>query len=115
LAAALGFQIYTGGAPAVITLPNGTRIHNPECAGLNSYGKADDFDEDDILNNVTATATLWQCYLGHHNPAHDVRHRLQIMKHAVHKAHQVADPDKKTLKVFLAPEFFWRGKGKGMP
>jgi hypothetical protein len=33
------------------------------------------------------------------------------MTRALEKAHEAADPDKKTLKIFVAPEFFWRGKG----
>ena len=46
---AMGFQIYTGGAPALIPNSNATLagqpvsnttdfIENPECVGLNSYG-----------------------------------------------------------------------------
>jgi hypothetical protein len=113
---ALGFQIYTGGAPAVLyqnkETKTGKPYHNPECYGLNSYGKADDFDDDDLENtNFTLTEMdLWECYLGHTNPKHDVKQRLRIMEDAVAKAEQVADKDEATLKIFIAPEFFWRGK-----
>lgn len=102
----LGFQIYTGGAP--VEVPGKLGQLNPECLGLNSYGQASELDPDDIARNVTNT--LWQCYLGHSNPAHDVRHRLEIMTDAVEKAYEVARHSSDTLKVFIAPEFFWRGK-----
>jgi hypothetical protein len=106
---ALGFQIYTGGAPAVIRDENGKNHHNPECNGLNSYGKADDFDEDDAGLNLT-DINLWECYLGYTNPKEDVQQRLQIMADAVTKAEEVSDKDPEVLKIFVAPEFFWRGK-----
>ena len=76
---ALGFQIYTGGAPAAIPSPDGKLVYNPECAGLNSYGKADGFDEDDILNNATSKTTLWQCYKGLDDPAQDVSIRYKAV------------------------------------
>lgn len=106
---ALGFQIYTGGAPAVLRDENGTNHHNPECAGINSYGKADDFDQDDAPLNLT-DVHLWECYLGESNPMKDVHHRLRIMADAVAKAEEVSNKDSDVLKIFLAPEFFWRGK-----
>ena len=34
------------------------------------------------------------------------------MTAAVEKAHEAADPSKDILKIFIAPEFFWRGKGE---
>ena len=82
-------------------------IKNPECFGLNTHGQAAELSEDDQAANITNT--LWQCYLGHHNPVRDVRQRLQIMKDAVEKAHAVATTDEETLKIFIAPEFFFRG------
>ena len=103
---ALGFQIYTGGAP--VELPGRPGIKNPECYGLNSYGQATELDPDDIARNISNT--LWQCYLGHNNPVRDVNQRLQIMKDTVEKAERVADPDPNTLKILIAPEFFFRGK-----
>lgn len=106
---ALGFQIYTGGAPAILQDGDGLNYLNPECDGLNSYGKADDFDEDDQGLNLT-DIHLWECYLGHSNPKKDVHQRLKIMADAVAKAEAVSEKDPEILKVFVAPEFFWRGK-----
>lgn len=86
----IGFQIYTGGAPA--RLPDGRK--NPECVGRNAYGQK---------------RSVLQCYIGHDDPIEDVNRRLEIMREAVDRAHQLADPDPNTLKVFIAPEFYWRG------
>ena len=88
----LSFQIYTGGAPAFIN-----NAPNPECANLNSYGMPED-------------AVELQCYLGLGDTAEDVRRRLNIMRDAVDKAYDLSDPSDDTLKIFLAPEFFFRGK-----
>jgi len=114
----MGFQIYTGGAPVIIT-NNSTDVsqfkHNPECIHSN-YGKADDFNEDDLLDHVSLTQiNLWQCYLGDEDPKIDVQHRLQIMTDAVEKAHAATveaetDKEEHILKIFIAPEFFFRGK-----
>ncbi|GAX13226.1 hypothetical protein FisN_17Hh159 [Fistulifera solaris] len=92
----VGFQIYTGGAPA--KLPDGRK--NPECIGRNSYGHMDDGGDD---------GPILQCYVGHDDPLEDVRQRLELMREAVARAHELADPDPMTLKIFIAPEFFWRG------
>jgi hypothetical protein len=81
-------------------------MNNPECEGrLNTLGH---FNED--TTNVSLPITFWQCYLGLDDPIEDAHRRLQIMTDAVEKAHQLADPDPATLKVFNAPEFFFRGK-----
>jgi len=79
---------------------------------MNSYGKADDFDDDDLMNpNLNLTnVDLWECYVGNKNPKLDVEQRLGIMADAVERAHAAADQDSETLKIFIAPEFFWRGK-----
>jgi hypothetical protein len=102
----LGFQLYTGGAP--VEIPGQYGVKNDECLGLNSYGQAAELDPDDIARNVTNTQ--WQCYLGHENPVDDVKHRLKVMTDAVEAAHKVASKDESVLKIFVAPEFFWRGK-----
>lgn len=94
----LSFQIYTGGAPAYITdETTGKPKRNRECHGLHSYGATED-------------STDLQCYLGLEDTAADVRRRLDIMTDAVNKAYDVSTKDRSTLKIFLAPEFFFRGK-----
>jgi hypothetical protein len=134
-----GFQIYTGGAPAFLKAggdegdgdndtSTATMRPNPECVGRHSYGEV-----------VTETDPVLQCYLGHIDPVKDVQHRLDIMATAVERAYNesllweeedsgstattAGDDDDdvsankkkkkkeedRTLKVFVAPEFYWRG------
>jgi hypothetical protein len=95
----IGFQIYTGGAPAFINHTDGTSALNPECVGRESYGQV-----------VGEIAPMIQCYIGLPDPMLDVRGRIEIMMDAVEKAYALADnDDPETLKVFIAPEFYWRG------
>ena len=100
----MGFQIYTGGAPAFfnITLEDGSMDYqeNPECIGLDSYGSMWTEEGDQL-----------QCYLGNYNADQDVQTRLKIMQDAVEQAYRMSDRnhDPTTLKIFIAPEFFWRG------
>ena len=95
----IGFQIYTGGAPAFINHTDGTSSLNPECVGRESYGQV-----------VGEIAPMMQCYIGLPDPMLDVRGRIEIMMDAVEKAYALADnDDPETLKIFIAPEFFWRG------
>ena len=89
----LGFEIYTGSAPAFLDTKK--RKKNPECISQYSYGVADG---------------ELQCYIGHQNPVNDLQRRLEIMSTAVDRAYELSDKDNTTLKVFVAPEFFWRGK-----
>jgi hypothetical protein len=95
---ALGFQIFTGGAPGFIDVQddkgNNITISNPECEKLLSYGH--------LGGEI-------QCYVGHHNTKQDVEQRLAIMTAAVKRAYELSDKDPKTLKIFVAPEFFFRG------
>ena len=100
----IGFQIYTGGAPAFLkNHSDGTVALNPECIGRDSYGQV-----------VGAEAPMMQCYIGLPDPMLDVRGRIEIMMDAVEKAYAVVTAtenadDSATLKVFIAPEFYWRG------
>ena len=113
---AFGFQIYTGGASALLPIPNSTSDderrpklkNNPECEGrLRTLGH---FDED--LEDVpdALPITFWQCYLGLDDPVEDALRRVEIMADAVERAHTLSDRNDKTLKVFNAPEFFFRGQ-----
>jgi len=51
-----------------------------------------------------------QCYLGLKDNGQDVQRRLDIMRSAVDRAYELASDDPTTLKIFIAPEFFWRGR-----
>ena len=93
---ALNFQLYTGGAPMIVE----DSRPNPECSGESSFqGKADISDEGEF-----------QCYMGHKNVTRDVNDRLAIMKDAVERAYRASAKESNTLKIFVAPEFFFRGK-----
>lgn len=48
-------------------------------------------------------------YLGDPNAGDDISRRLQFIRTAVEKAAEQADTDKATLKVFVVPEFYFRG------
>lgn len=87
----LSFQIYTGGAPALISDESNPSLkrRNHECKGLHSYGKSGDDDPEAPL----------QCYLGLENTALDVERRLGVMMDAVNKAYDVSDKDESILKV----------------
>ena len=93
----LSFQIYTGGAPALLfdELIEKTK-KNHECKGLHSYGLPED------SNTI-------QCYLGLEDTSKDVEKRLDIMRKAVERAYEESDKDESTLKIFLVPEFYFRG------
>jgi hypothetical protein len=91
----LSFQIYTGGAPALIpdeTTDTSKKLRrNHECKGLHSYGKSEDSD----LDNSSSL----QCYLGLEDTAADVEKRMGIMRDAVNMAYDASDKDESTLKV----------------
>mmetsp|Transcript_19695 Transcript_19695/g.46220 ORF Transcript_19695/g.46220 Transcript_19695/m.46220 type:complete len:556 (+) Transcript_19695:67-1734(+) len=94
----VSFQIYTGGAPAfIIDEDTGEEIQNEECFGFHSYGLPGDDD-----------AKL-QCYIGLEDSADDVRQRMGIMRDAVNQAYESSSKDPSVLKIFIAPEFYWRG------
>ncbi|MYN16811.1 hypothetical protein GTP81_08605 [Rugamonas sp. FT107W] len=56
-------------------------------------------------------------YLGHPDPAVDIAQRCDVMKAAIQTAvnHMSCDPSPDTLKVFVAPEFFFRGARGAYP
>jgi len=51
-----------------------------------------------------------QCYLGLEDAAYDIERRMSIMIDAVDAAYDRSDKDPDVLKIFLAPEFFFRWK-----
>lgn len=55
------------------------------------------------------------CYLGIENLVDDVEKRAAVMTDAVNTAYEHANHDRKILKVFVAPEFFWRGPNGAYP
>ena len=91
----MGFRIYTGGAPEYLENSNDT-VKNPECAH-HEFG-----------SNINLPGQRL-CYVGQEDPIEDVQHRMSIMKDAVERAHDLSDKSESVLKIFIAPEFFWRG------
>lgn len=53
-----------------------------------------------------------QCYLGSSKVQEDVSQRMEIMFEAVERLYRskLWDPSNETLKIFMLPEFYWRGK-----
>ena len=49
------------------------------------------------------------CYIGDRVTAHDLSRRVSVLSHAMAAAAAHADQDTRTLKIFAAPEFFFRG------
>lgn len=107
-------------------MDNSGKTPNPECIRSPSFGQ--------VL--LGANHPELRCYLGHKDPLVDVQKRLTIMRQAVERAYNeslVDDNDddddegevdgsngniannknskdnKKTLNLFVAPEFYWRG------
>jgi hypothetical protein len=54
-------------------------------------------------------------YLGRLTPDFDIRKRCAVMIEAIQLARAGADADRKILKVFVAPEFYFRGKHGAYP
>jgi len=94
---------------------------NPDCgcstdgceAGLgfkrdvnhNIVGAGRTHDDGDLLELEDVS-----CYVSFPSVEDDVRGRVQIMTTAIEKAYDLADKDDRTLKIFNAPEFFFRGR-----
>lgn len=92
----LSLQLFTGGAPVdIINDEDGTSYPNPECQDARIFG--------------TFIGAM-NCYKGHKNTTEDVIDRLAIMTDAVEKAYELSDKSNDTLKLFIAPEFFFRGR-----
>ncbi|WP_164018518.1 hypothetical protein [Pyxidicoccus trucidator] len=54
-------------------------------------------------------------YLGRYVTATDIRKRCEVMIDAIQRAHVDTDANRKILKVFVAPEFYFRGKDGAYP
>jgi hypothetical protein len=95
----LNFEIWTSGGPGFIEEQDkhgkNVTVANKECQRLNSYGSN--------MGNI-------ECYLGLDDTHLDVQQRLQIMTDAVERAYEFSDKDSETLKVFVAPEFYFRSR-----
>ena len=50
-----------------------------------------------------------QCYIGLEDTSKDVEKRLDIMRKAVERAYEESNTDESILKIFLVPEFYFRG------
>lgn len=131
----LGFSIFTGPAPAVNTTETlrhldegsckytrrscptavwkfGNRIVCPACFVFNDECNCDPNSmtcQYSATPMVNGSLSLPGCYLGDFDTERDIRGRLSIMETAVRRAHEVSSKDENTLKIFVAPEFFWRG------
>ena len=62
-----------------------------------------------VLNTGFGTANGAQVYLGLDDPAADIKARCALMQRAMEAARQSTNAGPDTLKVFMAPEFFFRG------
>lgn len=137
---ALGFGIYTGSAPAILGInetcvqetvggtsnpncPSGMTIDDPfssrilclECLISNQECQCsiDDMtcqQHTGVLGSFEAS-----CYIGKENVTQDVMGRIAIMEAAVERAFLQADPSRDVLKIFVAPEFFFRGPRGAYP
>lgn len=129
---ALGFGIYTGGAPIVLGEPDvACLMHNNECkVGRHPDGTClscltlnkDCRCDETTMECKRATGIYgnpkfneYNCYLGQDDTIKDARQRISILEAAVERAHREADPDPKTLKIFNTPEFFFRGPNGSYP
>ncbi|CAJ1432033.1 unnamed protein product, partial [Effrenium voratum] len=95
------------GAEEPVVFVDGQRYTAVQYLGFNLF-TAPGTEADGCFNKGE---DLDACYLGSDKVARDVRHRLAIMAEALERAHASENWDRSpgTLKVFLAPEFYWRG------
>lgn len=122
---ALGFGIYTGGAifctnkggncTDVDDCPSGRNVEvEGELYCLDYVNKECKCNENGCQMAIghDGTSTL-ECYLGMEDTQADVEGRLSIMIAAVERAYRAALLDSSILKIFHAPEFFFRGPDGG--
>lgn len=94
-------------------------VTNDQCRCDPSTIKKNDDTSDLDLSSLSCTHAVGksihdndvdaQCYIGKEEIQEDVLAQIQLMKDAVEKAYEEADPDSNILKIFNAPEFYWRG------
>jgi len=62
-------------------------------------------------------STMAKCFLGSTDVEEDLEARMRVMNTAIESAHASANWDRSnaTLKIFMAPEFFWRGPQGAYP
>jgi|GEM_PF-3202754 len=61
------------------------------------------------------TIPMGKDYLGHATPNTDIEFRCKAMIQAIQRAYPDVSADRKILKVFVAPEFYFRGKEGAYP
>lgn len=87
----------------ILPLPNNTQgpYRHAQLLGLNIFTTPDPFGH----------CSGPKCYLGKNDIDDDVRHRVRILERALESVYTSDrwDQDPTTLKVFMAPEFFFRG------
>lgn len=124
---ALGFGVNTGNArlcpqwpylclDALLgECPSGRRVQlapyfpacldylNPECECTESGCEMELGLKDALFVKVP------HCYLGKKNLQADIEARVAVMKDAVERAYRLSDKSRSVLKIFNAPEFYFRG------
>jgi len=138
----LGFGVHTGGAPWLLPPYFGNRtcqeqaaenwpliaqrirerlwddclVVNPECQGKDagvSLSLMTMLLKETLPPIILASLS---CYLGHSNDERkDVAGRLEIMREAVEAAYMKSNTSENVLKIFVAPEFFFRGPEGAYP
>lgn len=72
------------------------------------------FTKVQFIGHAIHTGPRWDgytfSYVGHDVEAEDAKARLELVKKVLDIAHKAASADAGTLKVFVLPEFFFRGK-----
>lgn len=114
----IGFSLFTGPAEAI----DKNATNNCEYTPVNCRGEVVLLGGDEVCEACVVLSEecgsvgfnpiisqTQECYIGKSDTAEDVDGRISIMQQAVERAYEVASQDEDTLKIFVAPEFFWRG------
>lgn len=65
--------------------------------------------------SVKESGTWKQKYVGLQDNSKDINERIKLIKEAIDKAHENGDKSPNTLKIFMVPEFFFRGATGAYP